>query len=76
MEIIVWAWENDVHINLYMDDVLYVEHDTEVVRKYTDARFIDYHVCSFDNLEIKNVNKILAIELSRFICNKINNLFL
>ena len=62
MEIIEWARENDVHINLYMDDVLYVEHDTEVVRKYTDARFIDYHVCSFDNLEIKNVNKIRAID--------------
>lgn len=62
VEIIDWAHENNVHINLYMDDVLYVEEDSETIRKYTDARFIDYHVCKFDKLKIKNVNKILAID--------------
>lgn len=61
-KIIKWAKENDIHINLYMDDVLYVEQDSETIRKYTDARFIEYKVCSFDNLQIKNVNKILAIK--------------
>lgn len=63
-EIITWARENNVHINLYMDDVLYVEEDTETVRKYTDARFIDYKVCSFDDIKIENVNKILAIDFA------------
>ena len=62
LEIIDWARENDIHINLYMDDVLYVERDSETIRKYTNARYIDYTVCPFDNLEIKNVNKILAIK--------------
>ena len=62
VEIIDWARDNDVHINLYMDDVLYVEEDSVTIRKYTDARFIDYHVCKFDKLKIKNVNKILAID--------------
>lgn len=61
-EIIKWAKDNNIHINLYMDDVLYVEHDDETIRKYTDARFIDFKICSFDDLEIKNVNKILAIK--------------
>ena len=61
-EIIKWAKNNDVHINLYMDDVLYVEKDDETIKQYTDARFIDYEVCKFDDLEIKNVNKILAIK--------------
>lgn len=61
-EIIKWAKENNVHINLYMDDILYVEKDSETIRKYTDARYIDYTVCPFENLEIKNVNKILAIK--------------
>lgn len=61
-EIIKWAKDNNIHINLYMNDVLYVEKDDETIRQYTDARFIDYKVCSFDELEIKNVNKILAIK--------------
>lgn len=61
-EIIKWARENKLHINLYMDDVLYVENDCETIKKYTKARYIEYKVCSFDELEIKNVNKILAID--------------
>ena len=61
-KIIKWAKDNNIHINLYMDDILYVEKDDETIRKYTDARYIDYTVCPFDSLEIKNVNKILAIK--------------
>ena len=45
-----------------MDDVLYVEKDDETIRQYTDARYIEYTVCPFEDLEIKNVNKILAIK--------------
>ncbi len=61
-EVIKWAKENNIHINLYMDDVLYVENDNIAVKRYTGERFIPYTVCNFDNLEIKNVNKILAID--------------
>ncbi len=61
-QVIKWAKENNVHINLYMDDVLYVENDNIAVKRYTGERFIPYEVCNFDELEIKNVNKILAID--------------
>ena len=61
-EIIKWAKNNDIHINLYMDDILYVEKDNDTIKKYTDARYIEYQVCPFEDLEIKNVNKILAIK--------------
>ena len=61
-EIIKWAKENNIHINLYMDDILYVEKDNEVIKKYTQIRYISYKVCSFDDLEIKNVNKVLLID--------------
>lgn len=61
-EVIKWAKENNVHINLYLDDVLYVENDDIAVRRYTGERYIPYEVCNFDDLEIKNVNKILAID--------------
>jgi Cof subfamily protein (haloacid dehalogenase superfamily) len=63
-EVIQWAKENDVHINLYLDDVLYVENDDIAIKRYTGERFIPYKVCSFDDLEIKNVNKILAIDFN------------
>ena len=61
-EVIKWAKENNIHINLYMDDVLYVENDNIAIKRYTGERFIPYEVCNFDSLEIKNVNKILAID--------------
>ena len=61
-EIIKWAKTNNIHINLYMDDILYVENDNIAIKRYTGERYIPYQVCNFDNLEIKNVNKILAID--------------
>lgn len=63
-EIIQWTKENNVHINLYMDDILYVENDNIAIKRYTGERFIPYKVCNFDELEIKNVNKILAIDFN------------
>ena len=62
-KIINWAHKNNVHLNLYLDDRLYVEHDNEIVKEYTDGRFIDYTVCPFESLKIENVNKLLAIDL-------------
>lgn len=61
-EIITWAKENDIHINLYMDDVLYVEKDDYIIKRYTDLRNISYKVSNFENLELKNINKLLAID--------------
>lgn len=61
-KIIKWAKENDIHINLYIDDKLYVEKDNDFVRKYTDGKFVSYTVCPFSTLKIDNVNKILAID--------------
>lgn len=60
--IIKWARKNNIHLNLYIDDKLYVEKDDDCVKKYTDGKFVSYTVCSFDNLKIENVNKILAID--------------
>lgn len=63
-QVIKWAKDNNVHINLYMDDVLYVENDDIAIKRYTGERYIPYKVCSFDDLEIKNVNKILGIDFN------------
>lgn len=61
-KIINWARENGIHINLYMDDVLYVEKDDEIIRRYTEARYISYKVSLFNDLKFEKINKILLID--------------
>jgi len=61
-KIIHWAKANNVHINLYMDDQLYVEKDDEVIRRYTGERSAGFIVKSFEEIELHRINKILAID--------------
>ncbi|MBQ8168581.1 HAD family hydrolase [bacterium] len=61
-QIIKWARKNNVHLNLYLDDKLYVENDNETIKRYIKGKYVDYTVCNFDNLKIENVNKLLAID--------------
>jgi len=61
-KIIHWAKENNVHINLYMDDQLFVEKDDEVIRRYTGERSAGFIVKSFEEIELHRINKILAID--------------
>lgn len=62
-DIIIWARKNKVHLNLYLDDKLFVEEDNEIIKYYIQGKFVDYTVCSFDDLEIKDINKLLAIDI-------------
>lgn len=59
--IINWAKSKQIHLNLYMNDKLYVERDDYAIQRYTAEREIPYTVCDFQDLELANVNKILAI---------------
>ncbi|MDD3436532.1 MAG: Cof-type HAD-IIB family hydrolase [Candidatus Gastranaerophilales bacterium] len=61
-EIIHWACKNNVHLNLYMDDQLYVERDDAVIRRYTGERSAGFTVKSFEEIELKNINKLLVID--------------
>ena len=61
-QIINWAQQNKIHINLYMDDVLYVEKDDETIRRYTEARYIAFKVSPFSELKLEKINKILLID--------------
>lgn len=61
-EIIKWAKNNDVHLNLYMNDELYVEKDDATVRRYTGERATGYIVKSFEHLMLNRINKLLAID--------------
>lgn len=69
-EIIHWAKKNDVHLNLYMNDQLYVEQDDAIIRRYTGERGAGFLVESFDEIKLERINKILAIDFEDE--NKVN----
>lgn len=52
-----------IFFNLYVNDVLMVEHDDELIRQYVDARNLSYKIVgNCENIELEGVNKILAID--------------
>ena len=61
-EIINWAKQENIHINLYNNDILYSEQDSYEVQKYVQVQHINYTVKSFDQIDLNKVNKILAID--------------
>lgn len=61
-QIIKWAKENDVHLNLYMEDELFVEKDDAIVRRYTGERSTGFKVKSFEDIDLHRINKLLAID--------------
>lgn len=61
-EIIKWAKKNKVHLNLYMNDQLYVEEDNAIIRRYTGERCAGFMVKSFEEVELDRINKLLAID--------------
>ena len=55
--------QRNIFFNLYINDVLMVEHDDRLVREYVDDRNIEYKVVGdCENLNLKGINKILAID--------------
>ena len=60
--IIDWAKLQNVHINLYMNDELYVEAENEFTKKYVTFQKIPFNIASFDEIELNSVNKILLID--------------
>ena len=61
-EIINWAKANNIHLNVYINDNLYVEKDDEVIKRYILQSGLPYIVGSFDNLDLRGVNRILGID--------------
>ena len=62
-EILKWANENNVHINLYHNDKLYVENDDFAAHQYSFDRHITYEVKPFCELDFSSgLNKLLAID--------------
>ena len=62
-EIIADCKKRNIHLNVYVDDKLYVEDDNEYIKDYIGDKGIHYFlVNSFDELDFSKLNKLLAIE--------------
>ena len=61
-KIIDWAHKENIHINLYNNDILYSEKDNAEIRRYCSVQHVDYVVKPFSQIKKTNINKILAID--------------
>lgn len=61
-EIICWGRENNVHLNLYSHDKLYVESDDYIAKRYAGERYTSYQVKPFDEIPLEGIHKLLAID--------------
>ena len=71
-KIIADCKKRNIHLNVYVEDKLYVEDDDDYIKDYIGDKGIDYFkVNSFNELDFSKLNKMLAINYDT---NKINNL--
>ena len=68
--------KREIHLNVYVEDKLYVENDDDYIKDYIGDKGIDYFkVQSFNELDFSKLNKLLAIRYdSQFIDNLIEEL--
>jgi len=60
--IIEWGHQNNVHLNLYSDDILYSENDDEEIKRYAQYQQIGYVVKNFSEIPFRRVHKLLGID--------------
>lgn len=61
-KIIEWSRAENIHINLYNNDILYSDTDCYEVQRYAARQNVDYIIKSYDDIVLNRVNKILAID--------------
>ena len=62
-EVIDYFRAKNIHINVYVNDVLYVENDDEYIKKYIENRNIVYTVVDdLKQVEMNGLHKVLGID--------------
>ncbi|MCQ2740033.1 MAG: Cof-type HAD-IIB family hydrolase [bacterium] len=61
-KVIKWGKQEDIHLNLYNNDILYSETDCYEVQRYCNNLHTRYVVEKFENIKKTKVNKLLAID--------------
>jgi Cof subfamily protein (haloacid dehalogenase superfamily) len=62
--ILDWAKEENIHINLYNDDILYSETDCYEVQRYCNNLHTERTIKLFSEIKKNKINKLLAIDYS------------
>ena len=62
--ILDWARKENIHINLYNDDVLYSESECYEVQRYCNNLHTEHIIRNFDEIKKDKINKLLAIDYS------------
>lgn len=61
-KILEWAKVENIHINLYNDDILYSESDCYEVQRYCNNLHTEFVIKSFSEINKNRINKLLAID--------------
>lgn len=62
--VIKWAKQENIHINLYNDDILYSETECYEVQRYCNNLHTEHTIKPFCEIKKDKVNKLLAIDYS------------
>ena len=62
--ILVWAKKENIHINLYNDDILYSESGCYEIQRYCNNLHTEHTVKKFSEIKKDKINKLLAIDYS------------
>lgn len=62
--ILNWAKKENIHINLYNDDILYSETECYEVERYCNNLHTEHTVKKFSEIKKDKINKLLAIDYS------------
>lgn len=57
-----WAKQENIHINLYNNDILYSEKDCYEVKRYCNNLHTEYQIKPFNEIKKNKINKLLAID--------------
>ena len=64
-KVINWAKTENIHLNLYNDDILYSEKDCYEIERYCKNLHTVYQKKAFCDISKNKVNKLLAIDYNR-----------
>ena len=70
--IINWGKRENIHLNLYNDDILYSETECAEIQRYCNNQHTKYTIKPFNEIRKNKVNKLLAIDYNN--PDKINSL--
>ena len=62
--ILAWARSENIHINLYNDDILYSESECYEVQRYCSNLHTEHTIKKFSEIRKDKINKLLAIDYS------------